>query len=719
MSFSFGLHPLLLAAGLLTAAGLTYWTYRGTTPRLPTWKRGLLMALRFVALAIILFLLVQPILRRIARDVREPVFAVLVDDSQSLPVTSGTPDSAEAVAGQLRTLLRQTLRSDLSADTRVYAFDAGTRRLPGRAPIDSLRFDGARTDIAQALDYLRDDLRAEHLGGVLLITDGQYNSGRNPIYVAERYPVPIFTVAVGDTTPSRDVQVRRVTTNDIAYLGTELPVQVGIRSEDMGGRTVTVSLLRDGRALDQETLTLPPGTAEVPVELVFRPETPGLQQITVAVSQLPGETTTRNNVESRAIRVLENKRRLLLVGAAPDPDVSALRQLLESDPATEVQAFVQLRRDAFFEGPLPSSFDDVDVIVLAGYPGEQASAAAAERLARAAEQTPLLFVLTRQTDVAALVRHFGDVLPVVPEQIRPGYTEATFVPTPAGERHPVLQTTAPAGASWRTLPPLYYNQSRWSPSPDARVLATLEIRGVALDDPLLVVRSRAATRSAALLGVGSWRWKNLPEDLESAAPLYPSLVSNLVQWLAAREDDRPVRVRPVQPHFAGGEEVSFSGQVYDESLRPVDDAEVAVEVTAPDGTRFPYRMQAVGNGRYMLDAGTFPEGAYAYRAAASRDGAVLGEDAGEFSVGGLTLEYKETRANAALLRQIAERSGGAFLGVSDEVALDERLTSLAGFEPLIVEETRETELWQLSTFLFLVMGLLATEWFLRKRSGLA
>ncbi|MEM6336731.1 MAG: hypothetical protein AAF752_09190, partial [Bacteroidota bacterium] len=294
--------------------------------------------------------------------------------------------------------------------------------------------------------------------------------------------------------------------------------------------------------------------------------------------------------------------------------------------------------------------------------------------------------------------------------------EAQFDLSSAGRVHPVLNRNEPTG--WRRLPPLQYSGSTWAPTPDARVLATVEVQGVPLDDPMLVVRSRNGVRSAALLGAGVWRWKNVPEDLAAVETFFPDLFSNLVEWVTTQEDRRPVRIRPVRDLFGGGERIQLTGQVYDESLNPVDGASVQIQVTQPDGTALDYQMEALGNGRYVLDAGQLPEGAYPFTATASRDGETLGSDRGQFAVGALTLEFQETRADAPLMRQIARRSQGRFFTASEASQLPAALADDGRLTPVVRTETREDELYRRAWFLALIVTLLAAEWFLRKRSGM-
>ena len=96
MDLTLGTSPLLLVLCLLAAAGLTWWTYGRSVPRVPNSRRLLLSALRGAALFIVLVLLFEPVLRRIEATEEPPVLAVLVDASQSLGREDGDGGAAAA-----------------------------------------------------------------------------------------------------------------------------------------------------------------------------------------------------------------------------------------------------------------------------------------------------------------------------------------------------------------------------------------------------------------------------------------------------------------------------------------------------------------------------------------------------------------------------------------------------------------------------------------------
>ncbi|WP_103021052.1 vWA domain-containing protein [Salinibacter altiplanensis] len=717
MAFSFGYSPWLLLLCVAVAGGLTYWTYRSTVPSLTATWRVLLGGLRFLALALICFLLFEPVLQQFQSRERPPVLAVLVDDTQSMQVVTAG-DTSTARPTTARTAVRPVVDAlrdkETPGTTRFFSLGEASRPLSGSIA-DSLRFDGARTDLTSSLQRVPQALRDENLDGIVLVSDGQHNTGQNPLRAADRSPVPVHTVTVGDTTRPRDLRVQSVTTNERAYLDSSVPVRVTLSVTGGPGGPIPVTLEQSGRTLDQRQVRLPSGTGEASVNLTFAPERAGLQQLTVRVPEQSGEVTTRNNAQSASLRVLERKRRVLVLGAAPSPNVSALRRVYEQTADTEVTARVSTPDGTFLEGPLPDDLSGFDVVVLAGFPSPSVPDDTVQRVAALVEDgTPALFFLDRQTDLTAWNEHFDSVLPARPTTTGSGGTEASFDVVESARQHPVYRIEGAEQELFERLPPLQIPTSAWSPSPDAQVLGTAATTSA----PLLVLRRRAGLRTAAFLGSGVWRWALLPSALRAADPLWPGLASNLLRWARTEDNDSPVRVRPTASTFGGTEAVSFTGQVYDESMQPVSEAAVDIVVTDSTGTESPYTMDPTGQGRYTLEIGTLPEGTYRYEAQAQLDGAPLGTDQGEFSVAPLRIEYQAPRADPVFMRQLATRAGGAAYTSRTADQLPADLSRQDSFSSEVVQQSSETELWRTSLFLIAILTLLASEWTLRKFLGL-
>ena len=689
-AFSWPLMLLLLLAGLLT-----WFSYRRTEPKLSGMNRWILPSLRGAALTLLLFLLFEPILHRTFKQENPPLLAVLIDESQSMS----------------RQELLQSFPA-IDGAVRFFGFGGDLRPL---ANIESATNNGPRTNISAALRNLQTLLRNENLGSVLLVSDGQHNTGISPLYVAADYNIPIHTLVVGDTTQQQDLMIARTTTNEFAYVGQTVPVDVSLLLRGYQNETATTNLYIQDSLLSAETLTLPEG--ESTVSLSFIPQNEGLFQYTVTTTVLENEASIENNRSMFTVRVLRRSQKICLIAAAPHPDVTAMRSILARSEGREIDSFVQMAAGQFYEGPLPDSLDEYDSIVLVGFPGTEVDEASLSAVVHAAETgTPLLFLLTRQTDLARLRRVFANVLPALPAEGFMMYDEASLRPTDAGFRDPLLSFPE---ALWERLPPLTATTGHWEVAPDSRVLAQANVRGINLGEPLLVIRSRAGYRTAAVLGSGTWRWLNLADDPEDVPRIWPDLVENLMQWLTTPEDDRTVRVAPVSLTFDGSEPIDFSGQVYDESLNPVPDAVVTLELTAPDGAQYPYTMANRGSGLFDLRIESLPEGVYTYAAEAIRMNASLGTDNGTLTVGSLGLEQRVTRSDGALMRQIAYRSGGQFFADTALTELPDALASDSLFTASTLVQAREFNLSHTPWMLGLLVLLLSAEWVIRKRSGLA
>ena len=693
----------LLAVAVGAAAGAA-WSYARTQPALPpAWQWGL-GTLRGATLFLIGLLLLEPFWTRERTTTHPPQLAVLVDNSLSMQHT-GIDTSTAPVSSQLQALLTGW-RDALDAAPAVYPFDATLR------PDAALTYRGARTNLTAALRSARQQhtpYTDAPLNALAVVSDGQHNSGALPLAQAEDAGVPIYPVVVGDTLPQRDVQVRRLRTNERGYVGTPHPVEARIRSIEARGETVSVTL-RDARGtvLDEASLTLPRGTADQPVSLSYTPDAAGTQSLTVRVSSLPGQASAATNTRSATVRIEDRARTAWIVAGSAFPDVGALRRTLAANPEWAVSVTVASPQGTLLT-PLPDPDSPPDVLILAGFPTAQTPQSIVNRLSAWTRTQPLLLFAGPQLDAQRLDALVGDRLPATLS--RTDAVEARVAPTAQAPRHPVW-AGLDTDAAWAQLPPVLA-APRVDPQPDAQVLAATE-QGM----PVVHTLQRNRQRSALVTAYRTWRWTTLPPARGAAATLWPTLVTNLARW-ASTDLDTPVRIRPDAPVFAGTEPVTFSGRVLDGRGEPVPDANVALTVSDSTGEELPYTMTHAGGGQYRAEAGALPSGSYTYTATATQGDTELGTDAGSFDVDTPNVERQATRANLELMTQLAARTGGEVLFLDEADALPARLQAHPQFTP--TERTNRSD-WAFAhawPFLVMLVGLLSTEWFLRKRQGLA
>jgi len=701
---------------VLLAWGAAWVAYRFTLPPVARWKRFLLIALRGAALALTLLLLCEPLLRLVVTSTRPPALAVLFDNSRSMKIRDRQGDRAEA----LTALLRSSAIRNIPQGGGILAgtFGVRTGELTPSLP-ESLALNEEATDIASMLRLLADRKETQNIRAALLLTDGVYTLGQNPLHEAERLGLPLFTVGIGDSAEQKDVLITKIVTNDLVYSDTEVPVDVTVKSSGYADKRVEVVLLQGAREIARTALTVDEGTREYPVHLTYVPQGEGTQKFTVRVSGLDGELTVENNRKAFFSRVLKSRLRILILAGGPTPDLAVIRQTLSEERHLDVRSFTQRAGRGYYDGEFRQSvLDSADCLVTIGFP----TAATPDQLlqpvltAVTTGRKPLLFIDGKGVDEARL-RSLSTVLPFTGTGLTSNEQYVFLSPAATQRNHPILAAGTVGTEAWDRLPPIYRRQAAFRARPEAQVLATVRTQNTATTEPLLLIRSVNRQKSLAVLGYGLWRWRLMAQGNADTERLLSGFLATGIRWLTTRDDDRPVKTVTTRDMYTQGEPVEFVGQIYDAGATPVDNAQLTVTVQR-EGKELSMMLRPIGNGRYEGNIDGLAPGEYSYRAAAAIDGQALGEDRGKFSVGELDLEFLDTRMNAALLRQLAARTGGRYYRPDELNGLSSALSTLPSFAAREVREVTTLELWNWRVMLGIIVFLFGVEWLIRKRSGM-
>ncbi|MBI4548276.1 MAG: VWA domain-containing protein [Ignavibacteriae bacterium] len=720
ISISLGGNFLFFLVLFIIVTVLAILFYRYTLPPLSVRRRIILSVLRGIALIGLLLIFFEPILRLLRSDTQQPVVAVLVDNSQSMTLPLHR-DKSVSRAEWRQQLLKENHVVNLSSGTKteLMVFSSKLQQL-SETPIDSLQSAGEITNISGALDDLKKDLSRKNIQAVILITDGNYTAGRNPLYDAEALGIPIYTVGVGDTSEQRDILIGKVVTNNLAYAGTRVPVDVTVKSSGYSGDNVEVMLIAGSTIHDKKVLTVHEGTLEYRTKLFIVPREEGMQKYTVKVSSLPGELTEKNNTNSFFINVLKSRLRILLITGAPSADVAAIRQVFSEDEHFSIQTLVQKDQREFYEGSFSRQIvDSADCLIFIGFPSSATENYVLMQIRDIVLQAkkPLLFVNSKSTDYAKL-QLLDSYLPFRWSSVS---SSEVFVFPSIIERyklHALVNLEGKITAdNWHQLPPIYKSQTVFLAKPESDILASVKLQNVVLNEPLIVARSINRQKSLAITGHGIWRWRMLSQGNPEIQDFFSLFLTNAAHWLTTREDGKNVRVLTVKEMFTTAEAVEFIGQVYDEQLRPIDGAELTVELIGGQ-EKSQLVLNAIGNGMYEGSVQGLSEGDYSFVAKASRDGKLYGEDKGKFSVGQMNVEFLETKMNKQLLEQLAYRTGGRYYDVSSVEELARDLNKDVKFVQKEITKTSEIELWNWHYLAAALVVLFSLEWFMRKRSGM-
>lgn len=686
-----------------------------------------LIGLRIAAAAVALAVLSDPVSKMVLERTESPRLAVLVDTSASMGLTDRLGRRNDVLAS----VLSGNALHALETRHRVqrYRFADGLSPLP-EGVIDTLSTDGAGTDIGGAMAFLEGGSGAGRFAAAVLVTDGNFTAGRDPLRVAEDLDMPVYTVGIGDTLGVRDIGVSHLTVNEVVYTGSNVPVEVGVRGRGYGSVRVPVILREEGRILRSEEITLDDREEERTVVFHVVPETEGVHRYQVEVPELDGEITAGNNRREFAIKVLKSGLRVLYIEGAPRADMGFLKRSLVKDANLEVTGILLRPDGRTFPEPIPASRADwfsYDLVILGSVDYERIRPWAPFMVAFVEERGGGLIALggPRSFEMGGYAgTPVGDMMPFSIAASARGLSEASFVPdlTADGRTHPITRLDddpAESEQRWLELPPLPGMNQIGRAKPGATVLARHPTwRTEDERTPVIAEHRYGQGRVLGIAAQGLWRWDLMMWGSGGTNAAYERFWNNAVRWITVREGSRRIRVVSDKLQYQGGETIRFDGQLYDENYRPVEGAELTVTVRpAQDETgtlQINLTSTGQGFGRYAGRLQFLPAGAYSFEAAAALSGVPIGTDRGGFVVGEAGAEYERTRMNRELLVRLADMTGGGFYLPSDI----DRMADDIELDEITVQESSTVSLWNHPVVLALLVCLLAAEWFYRRYLGM-
>jgi hypothetical protein len=745
-------------------------------------KWAALVGLRLVVVLMALFAMLRPTLVYTKSEPVKASLVLLIDSSRSMQVADSLGDKSrwdtmrmllDASAGDLAAL-------DEKWEVSAYSFADDTRKLPvrnGRIALPAAA-QGEQSALGAAISDTLDRESGERLLGMLLMSDGAQRAtpprDMSPQLAARRLVaenVPLYTITFGKPGGSdrSDLAIDDLVTNETVFAETPVEVRGRLATQGYANERVKVQLLweKDGKMAVVDTTQLDTGAegGSAPVVLKHTPTAAGEYKVSLRVEPREGELVTTNNEVSTFVTVRAGGINVLYlagtkrVGGAPGPEQRFVRASLAQSPDIVVE-----RRLINYD---PASADLVeairdakpDVIILDDVDTQGVSAASWKALAERVREGAGLMLMGgyhsfgpggyRETPLA-------DVLPmnIGPAQ-RQGFDEPlrqdVHLPGPVrmqpapplGARHPVMRLEGPevggqrsGGGVWDQLPALdgANRMDRDELKPNAQVLAEADD---AERHPLLVAGQPGDGRVLAFAGDSTWRW-----PMAGFGEAHRRFWRQAVLWLAKKDEqtDGRVWIRLTERRVPRGTHVDFQLGAEDAEGSPVETAEFEVTVTTPDGAEKvvrPVREAAATGEESDTRASTRSAGASEsatweavfrettkpgdYKiTVTAKDGAnVLGTAEARFLVPAQDLELDRPAAEHSLMAQLAEMTKPAGGAARTEEELPDLLKRLAE-QPLELKEEVVSRItyWDTWPFFLTFVGLLGTEWYLRKRWGL-
>lgn len=588
--------------------------------------------------------------------------------------------------------------------------------------------------------------------GVVVLTDGRDANPASTLALAKNLGaggVPVYPVLVGSTHRPRDIALLSVDAPLAAYRGDHPQIVVMFSAHGYEGTPLIVTLVEQGVPGSMQSQTVDVTGAAQSVTFRVTSEQLGRHRYQIAIAPRPEETRNDNNEREITLQVVDDRTHVLLADSQPRWEFRYLEAALSRDEHVDLQTvlfsqpYLQRLEAPFFPQSWPETESDAeaghfasrDLLILGELDMQQMPPALWADVEKFVSEQGGTLVMIAGRNQARWINHvpeLGRLLPITkPRMAAPvamgteaaGLQGWTWQLSPDGERQTFLQFAADAEtnrAVWSVLPGATWALSG-EPKPGATVWAWGQPAPSVQDPdaagvPLLVHQHFGLGQVVWLATDSTWRWR-----LRSGDQFHHRFWGQIARWAATTKlsaGNEFVQFGSLRSSYTVGEPVTLQARWSAGFARQHPDRKAKVElqrgdtiVGAAELTSEPQRPLVWSTLLGELAPGD-------YRARLTMDGVAPSPkpiDA-EFTINAPQgSETADVTADATFLESVAQASGGRLFRLDELDELPRMFPAFAQVSSL----PEERPLWDRWPLLVLLIGLLSSEWWLRRTGGLA
>ncbi|MFQ3671454.1 MAG: vWA domain-containing protein [Verrucomicrobiia bacterium] len=727
----------LILTALVVAGGLVMWLYRRIRSELPRNTRRQLVALRLAFFAILALCLLDIFWVRQIDETQPGTVALILDTSRSMAMQDGGEPRIAEAKNALKQAVLPALPRGLKPE--FYRLAEQLQPLPDSnwgSP------DGRASNLVDGLISLWTLERKAPLRAAILVSDGA-NTSATPLESAiglfRRKGVPVHTIAVGGHAEPPDIVIESVETPRLVWAGRPVMIRALVRSPGFAHQAVPIRIESGGKFIVEDTIQLTGEPQEVSLALISR--LPGFHFLELQIPQQINERLSANNRRSFGIEVVDGQPRFGILDANDGSFATASAYLQK-----ELGATVTRLEPGSGWGNRMADWLELDGLLISSTGAASCPGEWLHYIARFVHEFGGGLLLTGGPGEFGPFRWQGTSADRILPFLRASEPEPPDLDEPfplkifeSISEMPILdigETRAASRVVWESTPPIFGGLNRLGQlRPGTQIVAghpTLRKNGAPL--PVWLARETGNGRVFVFAtGItGPWghefetNWGEVPASAKPA-PTPPAndrrytrrFWARLGEWLTARKTVRayqPVEIDLARHVAFVHERVRVMVRARDPDLRPLPEAEVDIGFAHDERskTRAVYDESLRA---HFIDVQADRPGDYLVTARVRLPSGEVTQTETPLRIQAIDLESYDARARPDFLKRLAELTGGASLHATDETLADQ-LSRLLG-RPAARSTLATGSLWNHPFTLLLLTALLAAEWTLRRRSGLA
>lgn len=690
-------YPLwLLPFILLLGAGYAFFLYYKNENIVFEKKQKITMSiLRGLAISLIAFLFLAPMLKMSLKQTDKPIILVALDNSESIKSNKDSLFYKQKYQQKVNDLISAFGKK---YEVKTYLIGDKDRPNANNTP-PKIDYTDKSTNLASIFDQVDMLYANRNVGAMILLSDGIYNTGENPYYKAEKSNYPIYTVGLGSTDLSTDLLVADIVHNKQALKGNMFPVEIKVAANKLAGKNAELKVFEGNEELYHENINISGTQFFKTVKLSLEAKSVGIHRYRVELNELDGEITYKNNHVQFSIEVVESKDKIAIVYNSAHPDVAAIKSALDLTDNYDVQV---MQANEFKGNP-----SDYSLIILHQLPSTTNSASNLISQIRKSGVSAL-YILGTQSDLNAFntlntgltvsqSRNLtNNAIPLYNEN----FTSFTF--------------TDEAKQMLPSYPPMKTIFGSYKTSISANVFLYQKISNVDTKYPLVVFNDQNGNKTGIITGTGIWQWKLYNYMYVNNHDAFNEIIDKIVLYLAAKGDKSLFRVHHANV-FAENAPVEFNAELYNESYELINDPDIKMVIKGGHDTTYEEQFSKQNNG-YYLNVGELPVGNYTWTAT-TQVGNKHYEKSGSFSVQEILLETVNLVADHDLLKSLSSATGGKFYTKDNMQQVVKDIKNNDNIKPVATYHKNYATMLNSPWYFLAIVLLLGIEWFLRKWNG--
>jgi uncharacterized membrane protein len=627
-------------------------------------------------------------------------------------------DEAKALLLEGETPILKSLKENF--EVRLYAM-GGSLQAIGESELPGLKTAGETGNLDDALEKVGNKNAL-----VLLLSDGNFRwNGSN-----EKGP-PLVTVPLGDSKSYKDILIKEIKAPHMAFRDRPVQIDVVIKSQGYSGITLPVAL-RDGtKLLHAKSITLLKNPEEAVLSFSFTPKEVGSYSLSIAVPPQYGESITLNNHVNIPLKVYRDKIRILMISGSPSLNYRYMRTALKNDPTIDLLSFIILRtptniinaplqEQSLIPFPVETLFTNelrnFDLVIFDNFLYDPyLNLKHLERVKEFVREGGGFAVIGGPQFLGQggyVGTPLEEILPVRfsgKEDYRRDLSSGVTL-SRQGTNHPITRFSSDGNSHqslWQEMPPLD-GINLLDPKSSGTVL--LESAD-GTPRPILIVGNYGKGRVLVLGTDYSWKWYMGMLAQGKGNWAYLRFMERMVRWLTRDPGLDPVQITLPEKRGEIGQEFTVRIQGKEEDSSSRRKGAVSFSVSNSEGTKVVSQLKPTANpGEYL---GSFlPEKGGMYKVKVE----TLEGPVEELAVVSDGIEGLDGVPNPDYLRTIAAATGGKILTSGKELLKEAGIYAEKSKEHFV--EEKNLPLWGTPYLLGLILALLGTEWYLRRRGGM-